>query len=671
MKKLVKIKSVFLSILFLSFAISCDKDDDKMPEMSQNIVQTAQATDALSSLVAALLKADEGTSANLVGTLSGNGPFTVFAPTNDAFTNLLASLEGYDSLDDFNTPEKKELLATILTYHVVAGAAVKSTDLSNGQEVTTVQGEKLTISLTGGNVFVQDVTEADAKVVIADVEANNGVVHVVDKVLIPEAALTQLEEIAAAERSLVDVVVSTDALSILEAAVIKADLVATLSGAGPFTVFAPTNDAFVALLNALGDDYNSLDDFDTEAEINLLRNILLYHVIPANVLAADLAAGNVGTALTDNSIEVIASGNTFVIGDASSTNANITGTDILASNGVAHTIDKVLLPQEAIDFVTALNNGTLVNIVVNTDPLSILEAAVIKTGLVDTLNGAGPFTVFAPTNDAFVALLNALGDDYNSLDDFNTTAEIDLLRNILLYHVIPANVFAADLAAGNVGTALADNSIEVIASGNTFVIGDASSTNANITGTDILATNGVAHTIDKVLLPQEAIDFVTALNNGTLVNIVVNTDPLSILEAAVIKAGLVDTLNGAGPFTVFAPTNDAFVAFLNFLGGDFPTLGLDAFNTTAEIDALRNILLYHVITSEVKAGDLSAGSVATAFAQNSITIVASGNTFVVRDTTTGNTDAGITGTDILATNGVAHTINQVLVPASVLSALGH
>ena len=485
-----------------------------MPEMSQNIVQTAQATDALSSLVAALLKADEGTSANLVGTLSGNGPFTVFAPTNDAFTNLLASLEGYDSLDDFNTPEKKELLATILTYHVVAGAAVKSTDLSNGQEVTTVQGEKLTISLTGGNVFVQDVTEADAKVVIADVEASNGVVHVVDKVLIPEAALTQLEEIAAAERSLVDVVVSTDALSILEAAVIKADLVATLSGAGPFTVFAPTNDAFVALLNALGDDYNSLDDFDTEAEINLLRNILLYHVIPANVLAADLAAGNVGTALTDNSIEVIASGNTFVIGDASATNANITGTDILASNGVAHTID-------------------------------------------------------------------------------------------------------------------------------------------------------------KVLLPQEAIDFVTALNNGTLVNIVVNTDALSILEAAVIKAGLVDTLNGAGPFTVFAPTNDAFVAFLNFLGGDFPTLGLDAFDTTAEIDALRNILLYHVIPSEVRAGDLSAGSVATAFAENSITVVASGNTFVLRDTADGNTHAGITGTDILATNGVAHTINQVLVPASVLSALGH
>tara|TARA_R110000796_G_scaffold252631_1_gene389160 strand:- start:40083 stop:42092 length:2010 start_codon:yes stop_codon:yes gene_type:complete len=662
MKKLLKLKNVFLSILLLSLVISCNNDDDDSAETEKNIVETAQATDVLSSLVAALTKADEGTTANLVSTLSSNGPFTVFAPTNDAFADLLANLDGYASLNDFNTPEKKELLATILSYHVVAGAAVKSTDLTNGQEITTAQGEKLSVSITGGSVYIQDSSDADARVILADVEAKNGIVHVIDKVLIPEAALVLLEEIAESEKTLVDVVVETESLSILEAAVIKTDLVATLNSTGPFTVFAPTDDAFVALLEALGDNYNSLDDFDTEAEIALLKNILLYHVLSGEFTASDLAAGSVETAFAGNSIDINASGGSFTIGDASMVEANITATDIFASNGVAHTIDKVLLPQAAIDYVEALTNGTLVDIVVSTEPLSILEAAVIKTGLVDTLNSAGPFTVFAPTNDAFIALLEALGDDYTSLDDFDTEAEIALLKNILLYHVIPAQVKASDLTEATVETAFEGNSIDVIASGDTFVIGDASDVDATITGTDIIATNGVAHTIDKVLLPQAAIDFVEGLTNGSLVDIVVATEPLSILEAAVIKTDLVATLNSAGPFTVFAPTDDAFIALLDALGNNYNSL--DDFDTPDEIALLKNILLYHVIPAEVKAEDLAAGTVETAFAGNSIEVIVSGDTFVIGDASA--VDASITGTNIFATNGVAHTIDKVLLPQAAV-----
>ena len=282
----------------------------------------------------------------------------------------------------------------------------------------------------------------------------------------------------------------------------------------------------------------------------------------------------------------------------------------------------------------------------------------------ETLNGAGPFTVFAPTNDAFVALLNALGDDYNSLDDFNTTAEIDLLRNILLYHVIPSEVKAGDLAAGMVGTAFSGNSLEVIASGNTFVIGDASATNATITGTDIFATNGVAHTINKVLLPAAAVEFATRISNGSLVDIVVATPSLSFLKEAVILTELVDTLNGTGPFTVFAPTNEAFEALFRILGQDFVNRKMAAFDTPARISALKDLLLYHVVAGQVLAADLRAGSVPTAFTGNSFTVVASGNSFVIRDTTSASADAGIVATNILATNGVAHVINQVLVPAS-------
>lgn len=350
MKTCIEFSKIALLLAIPLFIMSCSSDDDvtiieEVP--TKNIVQTAQGTDELSNLVAALQKADQSASNNLVATLSGNGPFTVFAPTNDAFTTLFLSLDNYDSLDDFETDAEKDLLASILSYHVLSGVAAKSSDLSNGQELTTVQGEKLTVNLDNG-AAIKDATTMMAKVTTANVLATNGIVHIIDKVLLPQAALDALNN------TLVDVVVATESLSILKDAVIKTDLAETLSSEGPFTVMAPTNDAFVALLEALGNNYNSLDDFDTAEEIALLKNILLYHVVPSKVLAADLSAGPVGTAFTDNSIEIIASGDTFVIGDASDVNANITATDIMASNGVSHTIDKVLLPQAAIDFVAGL-----------------------------------------------------------------------------------------------------------------------------------------------------------------------------------------------------------------------------------------------------------------------------------------------------------------------------
>ena len=354
MKKKIYYLIMVVGVSLLAFACSDNSDDNPEMESTQNIVETAQDTDALSVLVQALAKADEFADSDLIGTLSGNGPFTVFAPTNDAFTALLGSLDDYDSLDDFDTDAEKMLLASILQYHVIAGVAAKSTDLSDAQVLTTVQQETLTVKINNG-VFISDATETDATVVIADVMADNGVVHVVDKVLLPQAVLDAIND--SENETLVDIVVSTEALSILEAAVIKADLATTLSSEGPFTVFAPTDDAFVALLDALGESYNSLDDFDTEDEMALLKDILLYHVISGStVLSTDLSEGEVATALVDNNIEVIADGGTFVIGDASDVNANITAVDIMASNGVAHTIDKVLLPQAAIDFVASLNN---------------------------------------------------------------------------------------------------------------------------------------------------------------------------------------------------------------------------------------------------------------------------------------------------------------------------
>ncbi len=674
MKKVVSFKSLLALLAIVFLAWSCDKDDnDEVAKTfdEKNIVETAQGQEALAALVSALTTADNTEGTDLVGTLSGDGPFTVFAPTNDAFENLLASLDGFESLADFDTDEERAILTTILTYHVISGVAAKSTDLSAGQKLGTVQGEELTVNLEGG-VFIQDATEVDAEVVIADVEASNGVVHVINKVMVPQTIIDALNEgeMTNETGTLVDVVVATEALSILEAAVIKADLAATLSSEGPFTVFAPTDDAFVALLDILGDDYNGLDDFDTEEEIALLKDILLYHVLAAEVKAADLAAGSVPTALADNSIEVIASGDTFVIGDASETNANITATDIMASNGVAHTIDKVLLPQSAIDFVASLQLKTIVDTAVATDDLSLLVDALgqADAGLVETLSGDGPFTVFAPTNAAFAALLDVLGDDFNSLADFDTEEEKALLVKVLTYHVVAGTAaFSTDLSDGQMIETFQGENVGVSLNGGVFIT-DATETNAEVVIADVEASNGVVHVINKVLLPQEVLDALAAMSLQTIVEIAVATDDLSLLVSALgqADAGLVETLSGDGPFTVFAPTNAAFVELLDILGDDYNSLA--DFDTDEEKSLLVSVLTYHVVAGTAAfSTDLSDGQKIATFQGEDVSINIKDGTVHVDDATDEN--ATVVLADVEASNGVVHVIDKVLLPQAVLDAL--
>ncbi len=674
MRKVVSIKSLLAMLAIVFLAWSCDKDETEETAKTldaKNIVETAQGQEALSALVSALITADNSEGTDLVQTLSGDGPFTVFAPTNDAFTNLLASLDGFDSLEDFDTDEERAILTTILTYHVISGVAAKSTDLSAGQKLGTVQGEELTVNLEGG-VFIQDATEVDAEVIIADVEASNGVVHVINKVMVPQAIIDALNEgeMTNETGTLVDVVVATEALSILEAAVIKADLAATLSSEGPFTVFAPTDDAFVALLEVLGEDYNGLDDFDTEEEMALLKDILLYHVIAAEVKAADLAAGAVPTALANNSIEVIASGDTFVIGDASDTDANITATDIMASNGVAHTIDKVLLPQSAIDFVASLQLKSIVDIAVATDDLSLLVDALVQAdaGLVETLSGDGPFTVFAPTNAAFAALLDILGDDFNSLADFDTEEEKALLVKVLTYHVVAGTAaFSTDLSDGQMIETFQGENVGVSLQDGVFIT-DATETNAQVVLADVEASNGVVHVIDKVLLPQEVLDALAAMSLQTIVEIAVATDDLSLLVGALgqADAGLVETLSGDGPFTVFAPTNAAFAELLDILGDDFNSLS--DFDTDEEKALLVSVLTYHVVAGTAAfSSDLSDGQNITTFQGEDVTINIKDGTVHVEDATDEN--AAVVIADVEASNGVVHVIDKVLLPQAVLDAL--
>src|SRR6056297_3385086 len=295
------------------------------------IVETAVEAGTFTTLVAAV------EAAGLVETLSGEGPFTVFAPTDEAFAALPEGL-----VDALLLPENQETLAAILTYHVVPGT-VLSTDLAEG-EVETVEGQTVAVSLDDG-VFVND-----ANVVTADVQASNGVIHVIDSVLLPPdvdpAALLESgageDEAATGDEAadetaegntIVDVAVEAGSFETLVAAIDAAGLVETLSGEGPLTVFAPTDEAFAALPEGLVDALLLPENQET------LAAILTYHVVPGTVLSTDLAEGEVET-VEGQTVAVSLDDGVFV------NDAEVVTADVEASNGVIHVIDSVLLPPD-------------------------------------------------------------------------------------------------------------------------------------------------------------------------------------------------------------------------------------------------------------------------------------------------------------------------------------
>ena len=251
--------------------------------------------------------------AGLVETLSGDGPFTVFAPTDAAFALLPEGL--IDQLLEDPTGD----LTTILTHHVHSGN-VLSTDLINGMMVPTLAGTELTVSLMDSMVLIDN-----ANVSIADIETENGVVHVIDAVLVPEEDQST---------TVVDVVVNSENHTMLEAAVVAAGLVETLSGDGPFTVFAPTDAAFALLPEGLIDQL--LEDPTGD-----LTTILTHHVHSGNVLSTDLINGMMVPTLAGTELTVSLMDSMVLID-----NANVSIADIETENGVVHIIDAVLVPSD-------------------------------------------------------------------------------------------------------------------------------------------------------------------------------------------------------------------------------------------------------------------------------------------------------------------------------------
>ncbi len=304
MKTINKFLFALIAVSLFAFT-SCEKEDDNMVPKEKTIAETAASDPNFSTLVAALTKAD------LVGTLNGAGSYTVFAPTNAAFQALFADLK-VSGLNDLSA----EALKPILLYHVL-GAKKSASMIETGyySSLSPAQGSYVSMLISkGSSVKINN----KAMVTTADLNASNGVIHVIDKVLLPP--------------NVVDIAINNTDFSTLVEAVVKANLVTTLSGTGPFTVFAPTNTAFSALFTDL--KVTGITDLSAAA----LSPILTYHVVSGNVLSSTLKAGTVPTVNGKNI--TIALGMPPTI----NTNSQIVAVDVQGTNGVVHVISKVLLP---------------------------------------------------------------------------------------------------------------------------------------------------------------------------------------------------------------------------------------------------------------------------------------------------------------------------------------
>ena len=305
----------FAAIGIAAGLTACGGDDDDPPPPG-NIVQVAQAN-GFNALAAAATKA------GLVATLTdANANLTVFAPTDAAFATLATQL-GYTDATAMVNALPANALANILTYHVLP-AKKTSSMLTAGAQATayTYNGAPATFTLsTTGGVSITDAVLTTAKVTTADVPASNGVIHVIDKVLVPPGVL-----------NIVQMAQANPAFTTLVGAVVSANLQATLSGAGPFTVFAPTNDAFAAIASTVAG-----------LTTPQLAQVLTYHVLASQVLAADIPFGTPVTTVEGETITINA-GTPPTITDTTATPAPIVATDVRASNGVIHVISKVLIP---------------------------------------------------------------------------------------------------------------------------------------------------------------------------------------------------------------------------------------------------------------------------------------------------------------------------------------
>ena len=437
--------------------------------------------------------------------------YTVFAPTDDAFAALLKLLNVTAAQLLANTA----LLNLVLPYHVILNEAF-SFNLTYGQELDTFSGDKLIVNIdksTANTISLIDEQGTFVEVIETDISSLNGVIHKLSQVLIPKTVIPNTG-------SIVNALYNENILSTLKDAVVIAKLLKTLGTTSYLTVLAPTNEAF----NKLGSSIN-----DILSNVTLLNEILTYHVIEGNFTSYDLENGQKVTTLLGETLTIIKDNNLLQFVDITGNAATVINENNVQTNGIIHIIDNVL----------NFKYPNIMKLISARDDLKTLTSLLESTGLNETLSsGFFVFTIFAPTDNAF-----------NEADNLNAIiARFGGETNLLLYHTLGNKIISSEALTDGLILNTELSPIITVSNGtsDTGII-DITGSRSNVIVSDILASNGIIHIIDKVLIP------------GTIADYIVGNSDLSTLESALNAAGYLELLNTTNSLnTILAPNNAAF-----------------------------------------------------------------------------------------------------------------
>ncbi|XP_008055763.1 transforming growth factor-beta-induced protein ig-h3 isoform X1 [Carlito syrichta] len=503
--------------------------------------------------------------------MEGPGSFTIFAPSNEAWASLPAEV-----LDSLVSNVNIELL-NALRYHMV-NRRVLTDELKHGMALTSMyQNSGIQIHHYPNGI----VTVNCARLLKADHHATNGVVHLIDKVI--STITNNIQQIIEIE----------DTFETLRAAVAASGLNTLLEGDGQFTLLAPTNEAFEkipaeTLNRILG---------DPEA----LRDLLNNHILKSAMCAEAIVAGLSVETLEGTTLEVGCSGDMLTINGK----AIISNKDILATNGVIHFIDELLIPDSA---------KTLFELAAESDVSTVIDLF-RQAGLGTHLSGSERVTLLAPLNSIFK-------DGTPPIDAYT--------KNLLLNHIIKDQLASKYLYHGQTLETLGGKKLRVFVYRNSLCI-----ENSCIAAHDKRGRYGTLFTMDRVLTPPM----------GTVMDVLKGDNRFSMLVAAIQSAGLTETLNREGAYTVFAPTNEAFQALppgeLNKLLGNAKELA--------------NILKYHVGDEILVSGGIGALVRLKSLQGDKLEVSLKNNVVSVNK-------EPVVESDIMATNGVVYAITSVLQP---------
>ena len=454
-------KYVAASVLALFIAMGSAQAEKK------NIVETAVGAGQFNTLTAALK------AGGLVEALQAKGPFTVFAPTDKAFAKLPKG-----TVESLLKPENKAKLVDILTYHVVSG------EVPSKVAVTLTEGKALNkksfkVNNTKNGLYINR-----SKVVMADIECSNGVIHVIDSVLLPPA------EKAAEQKNIIETAVGAGSFKTLAAALKAGGLIEALQAKGPFTVFAPTDKAFAKLPK---ETVASLLKPENKKK---LVDILTYHVVKGEVPAKVAVTLTQAKALNKKTFKINNTKKGLYINKS-----KVVKADINCSNGIIHVIDTVLLPPAEKKYQKASNQKDIIQTAIGAGAFKTLAAALEAGGLVEALQADGPFTVFAPTDDAFAKLPKG------TVESLLKPENKDKLVDILTYHVVAGKVPSKVAVTLTKANALNKKSLGIKNTANGLFINK-----SKVIKADIDCSNGVIHVIDSVLLPPAGKNYEKAEN---------------------------------------------------------------------------------------------------------------------------------------------------------------